>query len=93
MGGGGLLKQAPPYFLGRVLVATDTYGDYGPFDLGPDRELRDELRRRLVREDASLRPWLLGKAIRDFRYTRWERIKFAVLETVSAAWWSWRMSR
>ena len=50
-------------------------------------------RRRLIAEDAAKRPWLIGKALRDFRYTWWSRIKLVFRETLDAARWSWRMSK
>lgn len=70
----------------------DTFGSYSVLDTGADPEEREIRRQRLVREDRALRPWLIGKALRGFRYTRMERIKLLVKEAVEAARWSWRMS-
>jgi len=74
-------------------MAIDTFGNYGMFDLGPDRDEAQVRRATLVREDAALRPWLIGKALRDFRYTRWGMIKVVVKDAWAAALWSWRMSK
>lgn len=72
----------------------DTFAAFGVIDIYPDEMAdRREARKRLVAEDAALRPWLIGRALRAFRYTPWTRLKYVVRETVDAAVLSWRTSR
>ena len=91
--GWGVLKTGPPLFSGRNFVGTDTIGSFGQFSLADDPEYKAECRRRLIAEDAALRPWLIGKALQKFEYTLWERIKFVIKESLDAAIWSWRLSK
>jgi len=59
----------------------------------PKGDERASNRRRLIAEDAAKRPWLIGKALRDFRYTWWSRVTLVFRETLDSALWPWRMSR
>jgi len=72
-------------------MATDTFGEYGTVDI-TEREDRLASRRRLLSEDSALRPWLIGPALRSYRFSFWERVKYVVRETCLAAIWSWRLS-
>lgn len=49
--------------------------------------------KRLVDEDAALRPWLIGAALRTADYTLLDRIRLTARETWRAALLSWKMTR
>jgi hypothetical protein len=75
------------------MMGIDTYGSYGVIDTSSENEEASVHRRRLIAEDAAKRPWLIGKALRDFRYTWFSRVRVVARDTWDAALWSWRMSR
>jgi len=74
-------------------MAIDTYSQYSAVEIHEDNESQELRRKRLIEADRALRPWLVGKALRDFRYTTWERIKLLFKETWEFAIWSWRTSK
>ena len=74
-------------------MGIDTYGAWGVVDISAENEEATTRRRRLILEDAAKRPWLIGKALRDFRYTWFSRVRVVAKDTWAAALWSWRMSR
>lgn len=73
-------------------MAIDTFGDFGIVDITDDVEPADRTA-RLIKDDAALRPWLVGPAIWSFRYTTWERVQFVVRSAWEAGMSAWRLSR
>jgi len=73
----------------------DTFsGGCSIFDPPDERDVdRETIRRRLVKEDAALRPWLIGKALRGVKYTWRDRVKFTLASAWEAGLWAWRMSK
>lgn len=75
-------------------MAIDTFGsDFDQVDITSENEGRAIRLKRLVDEDAALRPWLIGKALRTCDYTFWDRVKLTARETWQAACLSWKMTR
>lgn len=76
-------------------MAIDTFGQgFCTVDISPENEDRATRLRRLVDEDSALRPWMIGKALREANeYTRWQRVKLAIRDGIEAVRWSWQMSQ